>query len=67
MVGRQIGKLCLNHPTIALDYLLTQVQTFQNLIEPVVESLRYLSELAFDVLTCKFTILLSSMFFRLAN
>ncbi|CAD5208734.1 unnamed protein product [Bursaphelenchus xylophilus] len=51
LIGRQLGKLCLNHPTIALDYLLTQVQTFQNLIDPVVESLRYLSELAFDVLT----------------
>lgn len=53
LIGRQLGKLCLNHPTVALDYLLTQVQTFQNLIEPVVESLRYLPELAFDVLTCE--------------
>lgn len=54
VAGRQLGKVCLKHPTIAFDYMLDRVQSFQNLIGPVVESMRYLSDLSFDVLTCKF-------------
>jgi THO complex subunit 2 len=54
VMGRQLGKICLTHPTIAFDYMLDRVQTFQNLIMPVVEAMRYLSDLAFDVLSCKF-------------
>lgn len=53
VAGRQLGKVCLTHPTIAFDYMLDRVQSFQNLIGPVVESMRYLSDLAFDVLSCK--------------
>lgn len=52
VAGRQLGKVCLIHPTIAFDYMLERVQSFQNLIGPVVESMRFLSELSFDILAC---------------
>ncbi|VDK68981.1 unnamed protein product [Litomosoides sigmodontis] len=50
MMGRQLGKLCHVHPAVVFDYILDQIQTFENLIEPVVESIRFLSDLEFDVL-----------------
>ncbi|KJH43484.1 hypothetical protein DICVIV_10490 [Dictyocaulus viviparus] len=51
VMGRQLGKLCHVHPITVFDYLLSQVQTFDNLIQPVVESLRFLTNLEFDILT----------------
>ena len=51
--GRQLGKVCLTYPMIAFDFMLERIQSFQNLIGPVVESMKYLSDLAFDVLSCK--------------
>uniref|UniRef100_A0A158R5S7 THO complex subunit 2 n=1 Tax=Syphacia muris TaxID=451379 RepID=A0A158R5S7_9BILA len=51
IMGRQLGKLCHAHPGVVFDYLLNQIQTFENLIEPVVESIRFLSNLEFDVLS----------------
>uniref|UniRef100_A0A915B9T2 THO complex subunit 2 n=4 Tax=Parascaris univalens TaxID=6257 RepID=A0A915B9T2_PARUN len=51
MMGRQLGKLCHSHPVVVFDCLLNQIQTFENLIEPVVESIRFLSDLEFDVLS----------------
>ncbi|CAK5013732.1 unnamed protein product [Meloidogyne enterolobii] len=50
VMGRQLGKLCHSYPTIPLDYLLGKVQEFQNFIGPVVDSIRFLSSLEFDVL-----------------
>ncbi|WKX98690.1 hypothetical protein Q1695_013961 [Nippostrongylus brasiliensis] len=51
VMGRQLGKLCHIHPITVFDYLLSQVQTFDNLIQPVVESLKFLTNLEFDILT----------------
>uniref|UniRef100_A0A0R3RSG9 THO complex subunit 2 n=1 Tax=Elaeophora elaphi TaxID=1147741 RepID=A0A0R3RSG9_9BILA len=51
MMGRQLGKLCHVHPAVVFDYILDQIQAFENLIEPVVESIRFLSDLEFDVLS----------------
>ncbi|VDO23544.1 unnamed protein product [Brugia timori] len=51
MMGRQLGKLCHVHPAVVFDYILDQIQTFENLIDPVVESIRFLSDLEFDVLS----------------
>jgi THO complex subunit 2 len=53
VAGRQLGKVCLKHPTIALDYMLERIQNFYNLIEPVVNAMKYLSPISFDVLACK--------------
>uniref|UniRef100_A0A0N4UJS0 THO complex subunit 2 n=1 Tax=Dracunculus medinensis TaxID=318479 RepID=A0A0N4UJS0_DRAME len=51
MMGRQLGKLCHMHPAVVFDYILDQIQTFENLIEPVVESIRFLSNLEYDILS----------------
>ncbi|XP_041075794.1 THO complex subunit 2-like [Polyodon spathula] len=48
--GRQIGKLSHSNPTILFDYMLSQIQWYDNLITPVVDSLKYLTSLNYDVL-----------------
>ncbi|XP_068717940.1 THO complex subunit 2-like [Montipora capricornis] len=48
--GRQIGKLSHSNPGILFEYLLSQIQKYDNFIGPVVDSLKYLTPLAYDVL-----------------
>ncbi|KAG6465042.1 hypothetical protein O3G_MSEX014901 [Manduca sexta] len=48
--GRLIGKLSHAAPAFLFDYMLLQIQTYDNLIGPVVESLKYLTLLSLDVL-----------------
>lgn len=50
--GRLIGKLSHAAPAFLFDYMLLQIQTYDNLIGPVVESLKYLTSLSLDVLGC---------------
>lgn len=49
-VGRLIGKLTHCSPGFLFDYILVQIQVFDNLIHPVVDSLKYLTSLSYDVL-----------------
>ncbi|XP_045763498.1 THO complex subunit 2 isoform X4 [Maniola jurtina] len=48
--GRLIGKLSHAAPAFLFDYILLQIQSYDNLIGPVVESLKYLTSLSLDVL-----------------
>ncbi|XP_061818177.1 THO complex subunit 2 isoform X1 [Nerophis lumbriciformis] len=48
--GRQVGKLSHSNPTIFFEYMLSQIQWYDNLIAPVVDSLKYLTSLNYDVL-----------------
>ncbi|XP_052738245.1 THO complex subunit 2 isoform X1 [Bicyclus anynana] len=48
--GRLIGKLSHAAPAFLFDYMLLQIQSYDNLIGPVVESLKYLTSLSLDVL-----------------
>lgn len=49
-VGRLIGKLTHCSPGFLFDYVLLQIQVYNNLITPVVDSLKYLTNLSYDVL-----------------
>ncbi|XP_075153160.1 THO complex subunit 2-like protein [Haematobia irritans] len=49
-VGRLIGKLSHCAPGFLFDYILLQIQIYDNLIGPVVDSLKYLTFLSFDCL-----------------
>lgn len=49
-VGRLIGKLTHCSPGYLFDYVLLQIQVYNNLINPVVDSLKYLTNLSYDVL-----------------
>ncbi|XP_064637610.1 THO complex subunit 2-like isoform X2 [Lineus longissimus] len=49
-LGRQIGKLSHNNPGIIFEYVLSQIQKYDNFIGPVVDSLKYLTNLSYDVL-----------------
>lgn len=49
-VGRLIGKLTHCSPGFLFDYVLLQIQVYDNLIHPVVDSLKYLTSLSYDVL-----------------
>ena len=48
--GRVLGKLSHSCPGFLFDYILSQIQIYDNLIGPVVDSLKYLTNLSFDVL-----------------
>uniref|UniRef100_T1IQC9 THO complex subunit 2 n=1 Tax=Strigamia maritima TaxID=126957 RepID=T1IQC9_STRMM len=48
--GRHIGKLSHSNPGLLFDYILSQIQVWNNLIGPVVDSLKYLTNLSYDVL-----------------
>ena len=49
-VSRGIGKLSHNNPAPIFEYILKQVQIYDNLIGPIVDSLKYLTSLSYDVL-----------------
>ena len=49
-IGRGLGKLSHGCPGFLFDYILSQVQVYDNLIGPVVDSLKYLTSLSYDVL-----------------
>ncbi|KAK7790717.1 hypothetical protein R5R35_007956 [Gryllus longicercus] len=49
-VGRLIGKLTHCSPGFLFDYVLLQIQIYDNLTNPVVDSLKYLTSLSYDVL-----------------
>ncbi|XP_015792338.1 THO complex subunit 2 [Tetranychus urticae] len=48
--GRQIGKLSHSNPSFLFEYMSIQIQSYDNLIGPVVDSLKYLTSLSYDVL-----------------
>ncbi|XP_038056507.1 THO complex subunit 2-like [Patiria miniata] len=49
-LGRQIGKLSHVNPGILFEYVLSTIQRYDNFIGPVVDSLKYLTSLSYDVL-----------------
>jgi len=49
--GRLLVKISLNNPLIAFDLLLDQVQVFDNMIVPVVDSMKYMSQLSLDCMS----------------
>ncbi|CAB4031219.1 THO complex subunit 2, partial, partial [Paramuricea clavata] len=48
--GRQIGKLSHSNPGVLFEYILSQIQKYDNFIGPVVDSLKYLTPMSYDVL-----------------
>ena len=48
--GRHLGKLSHSNPGIIFEYVLSQIQKYDNFILPVVDSLKYLTQLSYDVL-----------------
>ncbi|RKP18420.1 hypothetical protein ROZALSC1DRAFT_29898, partial [Rozella allomycis CSF55] len=56
--GRVIGKICHNNPLIAFGILIDQVQAYDNLVQPSVDALKYLTEFGYD---CVSFILIESL------
>lgn len=50
LFGRRIGKLSHSNPGVLFDGILSKIQQYDNFIAPVVDSLKYLTNLAFDIL-----------------
>ena len=48
--GRQLGKISHSNPGTLFDTILVQIQRYDNLIGPVVDSLKYLTNLTYDML-----------------
>jgi THO complex subunit 2 len=51
-LGRLIGKISHCSPAAVFPVILDQLQSYDNLIQPVIESLKYATALSFDILTC---------------
>lgn len=51
-LGRLLGKLTHANPAVVFPVILEQLQAYDNLIQPVVESMRFLTPLGYDVLLC---------------
>jgi len=51
MHGRHLGKITHNVPSVVFDTILGQIQAYDNLIVPVVDMMKYLTAMSFDVLT----------------
>eukprot|EP01103_Thecamoeba_quadrilineata_P015330 TRINITY_DN480_c0_g2_i3.p1 TRINITY_DN480_c0_g2~~TRINITY_DN480_c0_g2_i3.p1 ORF type:complete len:1658 (-),score=455.84 TRINITY_DN480_c0_g2_i3:20-4993(-) len=50
-LGRMLGKISHNNPIIVFGHIVEQIQHYDNLIQPVVDSLKYITALNFDVIT----------------
>ena len=50
-LGKKLGKYTHSTPLAVLSVIVNQIESYSQMIEPVVESFRQLSPLAFDVLT----------------
>ncbi|XP_071847770.1 THO complex subunit 2-like isoform X4 [Apostichopus japonicus] len=48
--GRQLGKLSHANPGVVFEYVLNQIQKYDNFIGPVVDAFKYLTSLSQDVL-----------------
>ena len=59
-LGKTFAKIAHTNPTIIFAVALNQVQSYDNLIVPVVDAARYLTELGYDVLTYSLLDALSS-------
>lgn len=49
--GRAIGKISHTNPVSLFNTVLQQVQSYENIAQPVINGLNYLSELSYDVFT----------------
>ncbi|XP_017152639.1 THO complex subunit 2 isoform X1 [Drosophila miranda] len=49
-LGRLVGKYCHCAPGLMFDYILLQIQMYDNLIAPVCDMLKFLTSLSFDCL-----------------
>ncbi|KAL8617110.1 hypothetical protein ACOMHN_014280 [Nucella lapillus] len=48
--GRQLGKLGHSNPGVLFELVLSQIQRYDNFISPVVDSLKYLTSMSYDIL-----------------
>lgn len=51
--GKTIGKLSHGNPIPTFSVIIEQIISYDNLVLPVVDALKYLSELSFDVILWK--------------
>jgi len=49
---RQLAKVAHANPLCFFQVVMEQLQSYDNLIQPIVEALKYLTPLGFDVLCC---------------
>ena len=65
--GRHLGKLTHCNPSVVFDTILGQIQAYDNLIVPVVDMMKYLTPMSFDVLSYMLLVHLSSNKTRLKD
>jgi THO complex subunit 2 len=50
-IGRGLAKIAHSNPVIVFDAILSQIESYDNLIQPMVDSFKYLTPLGFDILS----------------
>ena len=50
--GRQIAKLTHTFPDVIFERLVLHIRGYSNFIQPIVDCLKYITNLSFDVLNC---------------
>jgi THO complex subunit 2 len=50
-IGRGLAKIAHSNPVIVFDAILSQIEAYDNLIQPMVDSFKYLTPLGFDILS----------------
>lgn len=51
IIGRKLAKAAHANPTVFFSVALSQVQVYENMIDPIVEAARYLTEIENDIFT----------------
>lgn len=52
--GRHIGKVSHANPVVVFDTIVSQIQAYDNLIQPVTDAFKYLTQLSYDALSCTY-------------
>ncbi|GKY98604.1 hypothetical protein MPSEU_000817100 [Mayamaea pseudoterrestris] len=51
-MSRHIAKVCHSHPLVVFTSILGQIESYDNLVQVMVDALRYVTPLGLDVLSC---------------
>jgi THO complex subunit 2 len=51
-MSRQIAKVCHSHPLVVFTTILNQIESYDNLVQVMVDILRFVTPLGLDILSC---------------
>jgi THO complex subunit 2 len=52
-LGRMLGKVSHNNPIVIFSHIIDQIEAYDNLILPVADAVKYVTNLSYDILSCE--------------